>query len=81
MVPAQPALLIQAVIAALTTPSELPVVAPPYDGSGCLSQNHVGQLVARVYQGGGTTGNVAQNITCQVGHLTFGAQTVGHRVD
>jgi hypothetical protein len=54
-----------------------PVVAPPYDGRGCLSQNQVGQLVARVYQGGGTTGNVAQNITCQVGHLTFGAQTAG----
>lgn len=54
-----------------------PVIAPPYDGSSCLSQNTVGQLVARVYQGGGTTGNLAQNITCQVGHLTFGAQTSG----
>ncbi len=54
-----------------------PVVAPPYDGSSCLSQNKVGQLVARVYQGGGTTGSAAQNITCQVGHLTFGAQTTG----
>jgi hypothetical protein len=54
-----------------------PVVAPPYDGSACLSQNKLGQLVARVYQGGGTTGNLAQNITCQVGHLTFGAQTAG----
>jgi trimeric autotransporter adhesin len=54
-----------------------PIIAPPYDGSSCLSQNQVGQLVARVYQGGGTTGNLAQNITCQVGHLTFGAQTTG----
>jgi trimeric autotransporter adhesin len=54
-----------------------PVIAPPYDGTSCLSQNKVGQLVARVYQGGGTTGNAAQNITCQVGHLTFGAQTSG----
>jgi len=54
-----------------------PIIAPPYDGSACLSQNKVGQLVARVYQGGGTTGNLAQNITCQVGHLTFGAQTTG----
>jgi len=54
-----------------------PVIAPPYSGTSCLSQNQVGQLVARVYQGGGTTGNAAQNITCQVGHLTFGAQTTG----
>ncbi len=54
-----------------------PVIAPAYDGSACLSQNHVGQLVARVYQSGGTTGDAAQNITCQVGHLTFGAQTSG----
>ncbi len=54
-----------------------PIVAPPYDGNSCLSQNQVGQLVARVYQGGGTTGSLTQNITCQVGHLTFGAQTTG----
>jgi len=54
-----------------------PIIAPPYDGSTCLSQNQVGQLVARVYQGGGTTGSLTQNITCQVGHLTFGAQTTG----
>ena len=54
-----------------------PVVAPPYNGTSCLSQNKVGQLVARVYQGGGTTGSLSQNITCQVGHLTFGAQTSG----
>jgi len=54
-----------------------PVIAPPYSGNSCLSQNHVGQLVARVYQSGGTTGDAAQNITCQVGHLTFGAQTSG----
>ena len=54
-----------------------PVVAPPYDGNSCLSQNQVGQLVGRVYQGGGTTGDATQNITCQVGHLTFGAQTSG----
>jgi hypothetical protein len=54
-----------------------PIIAPPYDGSSCLSQNKVGQLVARVYQGGGTTGSLSQNITCQVGHLTFGAQTTG----
>jgi hypothetical protein len=54
-----------------------PVIAPPYSGTSCLSQNQVGQLVARAYQSGGTTGDAAQNITCQVGHLTFGAQTAG----
>jgi hypothetical protein len=49
-------------------------------GQKCLSQNQVGQLVARVYANGDTTGtstSAANNITCQVGHLTFGAQTTG----
>jgi len=56
-----------------------PVATPAgvVDGSKCISQNQVGQLVARIYQAGGTTGNAAQNITCQVGHVTFGAQTTG----
>ena len=56
-----------------------PVATPAgvVDGSKCISQTQVGQLVARIYQGGGTTGNTAQNITCQVGHVTFGAQTTG----
>ncbi len=49
-----------------------PVVAPVYNGTGCLSQNKTGQLVARVYAGGNTL--PANNITCQVGHLTYGAQ-------
>jgi hypothetical protein len=48
-----------------------PVVAPPYDATSCLSQNQIGQLVARVYANGST------NITCQVGHLTFAPQTAG----
>jgi hypothetical protein len=54
-----------------------PIVAPAYDGASCLSQNQVGQLIARVYQNGGTTGDAADNITCKVGPLTYGAQTAG----
>ncbi|MGC9199897.1 MAG: hypothetical protein ACP5E5_13335 [Acidobacteriaceae bacterium] len=56
-----------------------PVATPAgvVDGSKCVSQNQTGQLVARVYDNGGTTGNAADNITCQVGHLTFNAQTPG----
>jgi hypothetical protein len=49
-----------------------PVVAPPYEGTSCLSQNAAGQLVARVYQGGNT--NPANNITCKVGHISFASQ-------
>ena len=54
-----------------------PVATPAgyIDGSSCISQNQVGQLVARVYANGTT--NATDNITCQVGHLTFGAQTSG----
>lgn len=43
----------------------------PYNATGCLSQRTTGQLSARVYAGGGT----ANNISCQVGHLTYSAQT------
>jgi hypothetical protein len=57
------------------TPAATP--AGVIDGSGCISQNQVGQLVARIYQSGGTAGNAAENITCQIGHVTFGAQTTG----
>jgi hypothetical protein len=46
-------------------------------GQKCISQNQVGQLVARIYQNGGSAGSFANNITCQVGHVTFGAQTSG----
>jgi hypothetical protein len=49
-----------------------PVVATPYEGTSCLSQNATGQLVARVYQGGNT--NPGNNITCKVGHISFAAQ-------
>jgi hypothetical protein len=60
-----------------TVGTPVPTPAGYIYGQKCLSQNQVGQLVARVYANGGTTGNVADNITCQVGHLTFGAQTSG----
>ena len=51
----------------------VPVIAPIYTASSCLSQTKIGQLVARAYSNGTT--NPANNITCQVGHLTFSAQT------
>lgn len=44
-----------------------------YLQNSCVSQGQSVQLVARVYQNGTT--NPADNITCQVGHLTFGAST------
>jgi hypothetical protein len=53
--------------------SGTPVVAPVYTGTSCISQNTTGQLIARVYQGGTTT--PANNITCQVGHITFSPQS------
>ena len=40
-----------------------------YAGTGCLSQGVTGQLAARVYQNGTT--NPADNISLQVGHLTY----------
>jgi hypothetical protein len=48
------------------------VNAPVYTG-GCISQNQNAQVIARIYQGGNT--NPANNITCQVGHITFAAQS------
>jgi trimeric autotransporter adhesin len=51
------------------------VTAPPYQAGSCLSQGLTGQLVARVYQN--ATTNPADNITCQVGHLSYSAQTSG----
>jgi hypothetical protein len=48
------------------------ITAPVYTSqTGCLSQNTTGQLIARVYANGNT--NPANNITCQVGHLTYSA--------
>jgi hypothetical protein len=53
----------------------VPVVAPTgvYTANRCLSQNQIGQFVARVYDGTGTS--PANNITCQVGHVSFAAQS------
>ena len=60
-----------------TVGTPVPTPAGVVDGSSCISQNQVGQLVARIYQNGGSTGDTANNITCQVGHVTFGSQTNG----
>ncbi|HMG03528.1 MAG TPA: hypothetical protein VK596_10370 [Edaphobacter sp.] len=45
------------------------VTADPYDGASCISQTQSRQLVGRAYDSAGT------NITCQVGHLNFAAQS------
>jgi hypothetical protein len=45
------------------------VTADPYVGNTCISQGSTAQLVARAFDANGT------NITCQVGHLTFAAQS------
>ena len=50
--------------ACLTTPA---VVAAPYTGKSCLSQNTSAQLAAQVFSASG------QNISCLVGPLTFSA--------
>jgi hypothetical protein len=51
-----------------------------YNGNGgsCLSQNQTGQLVARVYANGSTS--AANNITCRVGHLTYGTENASNVV-
>jgi hypothetical protein len=49
-----------------------PVYDPGTTPGGCLSQNTLGLLVARVYAGAGAS---RTNITCQVGHVTLSAQT------
>jgi len=48
-------------------------VPSPYFQNTCISQGKTAQLIARVYAYGGTT--PADNITCQVGHLTFSMPT------
>ena len=48
-------------------------VATPYSQNACVSQGTTAQLIARVYANGSTSS--ANNITCQVGHLTFSAQS------
>lgn len=49
------------------------VTAPTYSANSCLSQGSTGQLVARVYQNATTLAK--DNITCQVGHLAYTAQS------
>ena len=49
------------------------ITTTTYDGTSCLSQGQTGQLVARIYQGGNTS--AANDISCQVGHIAFAAQT------
>ncbi len=49
-----------------------PVSPAAYTPGSCLSQSTSGQLAAHVYAG---TGSSQQNISCQVGHLTYSAQT------
>jgi hypothetical protein len=44
----------------------------PYDQTSCVSQTQTRQLAARVYANGGTT--PADNITCEVGHLSYAPQ-------
>jgi hypothetical protein len=48
------------------------VVAPAYQGNACVSQGVSAQLTARAYQNGTT--NLADNITCQIGHLNYSVQ-------
>ena len=49
-----------------------PVAVTGYTGNSCVSQGQSAQLVARSYQGT-NTGVSANNISCQVGPLTFTA--------
>lgn len=58
------------------------VTAPAYSGNSCLSQGSTGQLVARIFAQSssfnpttGVTTPVTTNISCQVGHLSFAAQS------
>ncbi len=53
----------------------VPVTAPPYTGGSCLSQGVSTQLTARVYASPDGGNTKAQNVTCQIGHLQYAAQT------
>ncbi len=48
------------------------VTAAPYNNSACVSQGTSAQLLSKVYANGTT--NPADNITCQVGHITYALQ-------
>jgi hypothetical protein len=54
------------------------ISAPIYNSNSCISQGTFAQLVAKVYANGSIS--PANNITCQVGHLTFSPQTAGNIV-
>ena len=49
------------------------VTAAPYDNASCISQGTSRQFLAKVYAGDGTP-IPANNITCQVGHITYALQ-------
>ena len=49
-----------------------PVAA--YDQTSCVSQTKTAQLAARVYAG---TGSNRVNVSCQVGHISYAAQSAG----
>ena len=55
-----------------TTTNGSTVTGPNYDPTTCVSQNSTRRLVARVYANGST--DPANNITSQVGHVTFALQ-------
>ena len=67
-------------ISCTTNPATGCCTTPPvstalgFNTSSCFSQGTSGQLAARVFAG---TGSAQQNISCQVGHLTYSAQTNG----
>ena len=50
--------------------------SPAYAQNSCISQGKTAQLIARVYANGSTT--PANNITCQVGHLSFSTTTASN---
>jgi len=54
------------------------ITAPVYSSNSCVSQGSFAQLVAKVYANGSIS--PANNITCEVGHLSFSAQTSGNIV-
>ena len=54
--------------------SQLLTMCRPYTQNSCSSQSFTTQLAARIYQGTDPT-VPANNISCQVGHLTYTPQT------
>lgn len=58
-------------IATVVVPNPAPA---NYDQKSCVSQTYNAQLAARVYAGTGTN---RTNVSCQVGHVTYAAQSAG----